>query len=60
MIDCEKQVYQLIKTEFHKQLPSFPDAQIQNFKKDFWYDDGIPKVWNKINSSEINKSYEDI
>ena len=56
--NCEKEIYSKIKTEFFKELPGFPNTQIDNFKKDFWYNDGIPKVWNKVLISDINLAYE--
>ena len=52
----EEQIYTNIKNQFNQQLPGFPNIQIDNFKKDFWYNDGIPKVWNKKPINQI--SYE--
>jgi len=56
--NCEKEIYSKIKTEFFRELPGFPNTQIDNFKKDFWYNDGIPKVWNQVLVSDINLAYE--
>ena len=56
--NCEKEIYGKIKTEFFRELPGFPNTQIDNFKKDFWYNDGIPKVWNKLTVQDIALSYE--
>ena len=53
---CEEDIYSKIKTEFFRQLINFPNTQIDNFKKDFWYKDGIPKVWNQINLTDITYS----
>ena len=55
---CETELYGKIKTGFFNELRNFPNIQIDNFKKDFWYKDGIPKVWNKISVSEIKYSYD--
>ena len=55
--NCEEEIYQKIKTEFFRELPTFPEIQIDNFKKDFWYIDGIPKVWNKIALTDITLSF---
>ena len=33
--ECEKEIYIKIRTEFFRELPSFPEIQIDNFKKDF-------------------------
>ena len=54
----EEQVYSNIKYQFNQQLPSFPNTQIDNFKKDFWYSDGIPKVWNKKTVNQINLEFK--
>ena len=56
----EDQIYSNIKTQFNQQLPSFPNMQIDNFKKDFWYIDGIPKVWNKLTVSQISFQYKEV
>lgn len=56
---CEEEIYSKIKTEFFRQLITFPNTQIDNFKKDFWYKDGIPKVWNKESISDINLAYKE-
>jgi len=56
--NLEDQVYQNIKLKFNQYLPSFPNTQIDNFKKDFWYNDGIPKVWNKRTINQINLDYK--
>ena len=56
--NCETELYGKIKTGFFNELRNFPNIQIDNFKKDFWYKDGIPKVWNKISVSEIKYSYD--
>ena len=57
-IDEEKfrQIFQNIKHQFNEKLPNFPNTQIDNFKKDFWYNDGIPKVWNKKSIGQNIKS----
>ena len=55
--NLENEMYKKIKTGFLREMPSFPENQIDNFKKDFWYNDGIPKVWNKIPVSEITSAY---
>jgi len=51
--NLEDQIYQNIKSKFNQYLPSFPNTQIDNFKKDFWYNDGIPKIWNKKTINQI-------
>ena len=56
--ECQKEIYKQIKTQFFRELPSFPETQIDNFKKDFWYNDGVPKTWNKLSISDINLSYD--
>ena len=56
--ECEKEIYKKIRTEFFRELPSFPETQIDNFKKDFWYNDGVPKTWNKLSVADINSSYD--
>lgn len=56
--NLEDQIYQNIKHQFNEKLPNFPNTQIDNFKKDFWYNDGIPKVWNKKSIGQINLEYK--
>ena len=56
--ECEEEIYNKVKALFLNELPEFPKTQIDNFKKDFWYDDGIPKIWNKVPVSDINLAYE--
>jgi hypothetical protein len=56
----EDQIYSNIKIQFNQQLPNFPNMQIDNFKKDFWYVDGIPKVWNKKAVSQISAEYKEV
>ena len=56
--NSEKEIYGKVKTEFFRELPNFPDIQVDNFKKDFWYKDGIPRVWNQIGVHEITYSYD--
>ena len=56
--NLEDQIYQNIKHQFSEKLPNFPNTQIDNFKKDFWYNDGIPKVWNKKTLNEINLDFK--
>ena len=58
--NLEDQVYANIKSQFNQQLPAFPNTQIDNFKKDFWYVDGIPKVWNKKQLSQINLEFKEV
>ena len=55
----EEQIYTDIKNQFKQQLPTFPNTQIDNFKKDFWYIDGIPKVWNKRTVTQITAEYKE-
>ena len=56
--DCENEIYSKIRTLFFNELPGFPNTQIDNFKKDFWYNDGIPKVWNTVSVSDINLAFQ--
>ena len=56
--NLEDQLYTKTKSQFNQHLPSFPNIQIDNFKKDFWYNDGIPKVWNKKTVNQINLEYK--
>ena len=55
--NLEDLVYSNIKLQFKNYLPTFPNIQIDNFKKDFWYNDGIPKIWNKKTVQQINFDY---
>ena len=55
--NLEDLVYSNIKLQFKNYLPTFPNIQIDNFKKDFWYNDGIPKIWNKKTVQQINIEY---
>ena len=57
--NCENDIYRKIKLIFLREMHNFPDIQVDNFKKDFWYKDSIPKVWNQINLTDITYSYEE-
>ena len=59
-INLEEEIYTNIKHQFNQQLPNFPNTQIDNFKKDFWYVDGIPKEWNKMLVSQISFQYREV
>ena len=56
--NLEEKVYSTIKSQFKQYLPTFPNIQIDNFKKDFWYNDGIPKFWNKKTIQQISLEYK--
>ena len=57
--DVEKELIHEIKKEFLKKSKEIPSIQIDNFKSEFWNKDGIPRVWNQLSESEIDKLYND-
>ena len=40
-----------------KKSKEIPNIQIDNFKSEFWNKDGIPRIWNQMTESEIDKLF---
>jgi hypothetical protein len=57
IIECEKDIINGIKKEFIKKSKEIPNIQIDNFKSEFWNKDGIPRIWNQMTESEIDKLF---
>ena len=57
IIECEKDLINGIKKEFIKKSKEIPNIQIDNFKSEFWNKDGIPRIWNQMTESEIDKLF---
>ena len=52
--EIETELYEETRKEMLRQLPLLPSNQIQNFKAEFWYEDSVPRTWNKIDIGKIN------
>lgn len=55
---CEDNVYTELKKEFFRHNKDIISYATDNFKKSFWYDEGIPRPWNKMLESQIDQLYE--
>jgi len=53
MIVIEDEVYSSAKKDFLKKVMDLHFIAYDNFKKNFWYNEGIPRIWNKVEESEI-------
>lgn len=56
--EIEEEVLVVIKKDLNKRLKEVPTYATENFKKHFWYDEGIPRAWNKMQEAEINKLFD--
>lgn len=53
----EEDVYTMIRKDLNKRLKDLPAYAIDNFKKGFWYDEVVPRQWNKLDEKEIFNMY---
>jgi hypothetical protein len=56
--EIENEVYITMRKDIHKKIEKLYDYMITNFKKDFFYDEGIPRIWNKMEESIIEKLFQ--
>jgi hypothetical protein len=55
--DIENEVFSAIKKDLYKKSREISNYAVESFRKHFWYDEGIPRVWNKIDESEIDSLF---
>ncbi len=53
VIGIENDVYISAKKDFVKKVLDLHNIAYDNFRKSFWYNEGVPRVWNKIEEKEI-------
>ena len=53
IISIEEDVYSSAKKDFLKKVMDLHLIAYDTFRKNFWYNEGVPRVWNKIEESEI-------
>lgn len=56
--EIENEVYQSVKSEFARKLKEISSFAIDLFKKKFWYENGIPRIWNRMEESDIDSLYK--
>ena len=56
--ECEKGVYSSLKKDFSKSSKDTTGYATENFRKNFWYEEGIPRTWNKVPANTIDELYE--
>lgn len=53
VMNIEDEVYTSAKKDFLKKVFDLHSIAYDNFRKSFWYNEGVPRVWNKIEENEI-------
>lgn len=53
MVNIEKEVFCSAKKDFLKKVMDLHLIAYDSFRKSFWYNEGVPRVWNKIEEQEI-------
>ena len=53
MCNIENEVYSSAKKDFLKKVMDLHLVAYDLFRKTFWYNEGVPRVWNKIEVQEI-------
>jgi hypothetical protein len=54
----EETIYNSLKKEFNKKIREIPGYAMEAFRRKFWYDESIPRTWNKMNEGDIDKLYD--
>ncbi len=55
--EIENENYHSSKKDLYKKMKEISNYAVESFRKYFWYEEGIPRVWNKIDESEIDKLF---
>lgn len=55
IIAVETNLYTLTKKDILKKTKDLHLFAFDIFKKNFWYNEGVPRIWNKIEESEIRQ-----
>jgi hypothetical protein len=57
----EEEIYINFKKDVMKEkIPELFNYAVHNFKKDFLYEEGMPRIWNKISEAEIDSLYKNL
>ncbi len=56
----ESELYQGIKKDFSKKVKDISNIVIDLFKKDFWFDKGNQRNWNKIEEDDIDNLFKQV
>ena len=56
-IELEDEIYSDIKKDFKKKSKDIANFQVESFRNKFWYEDGVPRIWNQIDESRIKDLY---
>ena len=55
--EIQEEIYVTMKKDIKKKIDRLYDNAISNFKKEFFYEEGIPRIWNKIEESQIDNLF---
>ena len=55
--ELEEEIYLDIKKDFKKKSKEIANFQVESFRNKFWYEDGVPRIWNQIDESTIKELY---
>ena len=53
IVNIENEVFSSAKKDFLKKVMDLHLVAYDTFKKSFWYNEGVPRVWNKMEEQEI-------
>ena len=56
----EDNIYNSLKKEFSKKLKEIPAYAVESFRRKFWYDESIPRTWNKIDEPQIDNLFQNV
>ncbi len=56
----EDNIYNSLKKEFWKKLKEIPGYAVESFRRKFWYDESIPRTWNKIDEVQIDNLFQNV
>jgi len=56
----EESIYNSLKKEFNKKIREIPGYATGAFRRNFWYNESIPRAWNKMNEGDIDKLYDKV
>jgi hypothetical protein len=57
-VDFENELYNAVKKDFTKKSRDLPDKAVEFFRKDFWFENGIQRNWNKIKDEDIDNLFK--
>lgn len=57
MVKVQEDLFTAVKKDFVKKTKEISNYASESFKKNFWYDEGVPRMWNKLSEGEIDSLY---